>query len=227
MPKNNNLQDYLKDLYEGIKSVKPSASKNPQQFRSEVESLAHPADATANSADIRVGETAYTSEGKVTGTIEDYDGSIVAGEIVEYTTLQSSLPTFLGWEIVSKPSYITEMTIDNNRIIAKCAVLNNTSEEFIVKAHVEHSKPSEGTGFLIRAYYTSQNGGECKVRIGNDDGHSTIYICNNSDYIGWGDYEFEDPTAEAERTYGRVTVFPETDDIPLSGTLTLVWEAVK
>lgn len=39
MAKNNNLQDYLKDLYAGILLKKPNASKNPQDFRTEIESI--------------------------------------------------------------------------------------------------------------------------------------------------------------------------------------------
>lgn len=39
MSKQNNLKDFLADLYQGIVSKKPDASKNPQNFRSEVESI--------------------------------------------------------------------------------------------------------------------------------------------------------------------------------------------
>lgn len=39
MAKTNNLKDYLTDLYEGIASKKPNASRNPQNFRSEIESI--------------------------------------------------------------------------------------------------------------------------------------------------------------------------------------------
>ena len=37
--KTNNLKAYLTDLYEGIVSKKPDASRNPQDFRSEIESI--------------------------------------------------------------------------------------------------------------------------------------------------------------------------------------------
>jgi hypothetical protein len=39
MSKENNLTDYLEDLYQGIASKKPGASKNPQDFRAEIESI--------------------------------------------------------------------------------------------------------------------------------------------------------------------------------------------
>ena len=39
MSKQDNLKDYLTDLYEGIVSKKPNASRNPQEFRSEIESI--------------------------------------------------------------------------------------------------------------------------------------------------------------------------------------------
>jgi hypothetical protein len=39
MNKTNNLRAYLRDLYEGIVSKKPDASRNPQNFRSEIEAI--------------------------------------------------------------------------------------------------------------------------------------------------------------------------------------------
>lgn len=39
MSKQNNLKDYLTDLYQGIATKKPGASRNPQNFRSEIESI--------------------------------------------------------------------------------------------------------------------------------------------------------------------------------------------
>ena len=39
MSKQNNLKDYLTDLYAGIATKKPDASRNPQNFRAEIESI--------------------------------------------------------------------------------------------------------------------------------------------------------------------------------------------
>ena len=39
MSKSDNLRDYLADLYEGIAEKKPGASKNPQDFRREIEGV--------------------------------------------------------------------------------------------------------------------------------------------------------------------------------------------
>ena len=79
MAKNNNLKDYLVDLYQGIASRKPNASKNPQDFRSEIENLVFTSDANAAASDIRAGKTAYVNDVKITGTIEDYNGTYEEG----------------------------------------------------------------------------------------------------------------------------------------------------
>lgn len=47
MSKKDNLKDYLADLYEGIASRKPNASKNPQDFRSEIEGIGFVLEATS------------------------------------------------------------------------------------------------------------------------------------------------------------------------------------
>jgi hypothetical protein len=39
MSKKDNFHDFLEDLYEGIEFKKPGASRNPQDFRSEIESI--------------------------------------------------------------------------------------------------------------------------------------------------------------------------------------------
>ena len=90
MAKNNNLKDYLVDLYQGIASRKPNASKNPQDFRSEIENLVFTSDANAAASDIRAGKTAYVNDVKITGTIEDYDERTENGLFV-YDTLTASL----------------------------------------------------------------------------------------------------------------------------------------
>ena len=88
MAKNNNLKDYLVDLYQGIASRKPNASKNPQDFRSEIENLVFTSDANAAAPDIRAGKTAYANDVKITGTIKDYDDTYEEGS-VPYDMLQA------------------------------------------------------------------------------------------------------------------------------------------
>ena len=90
MAKNNNLKDYLVDLYQGIASRKPNASKNPQNFRSEIENLVFTSDADAAASDIRLGKTAYVNDVKITGTIKDYDDVYVEGS-VPYDMLQARI----------------------------------------------------------------------------------------------------------------------------------------
>lgn len=232
MAKNNNLKDYLTDLYAGISSVKANASRDPQKFRQEIESLSHPADASAAANDIRLGETAYTSDGKVTGTIEDYDGSIT-GESAVYTTLQSSLPTFLGWEISENTLESDIITINGNTVtISMSESLGYTSGRDIqLIAHVEQSKLSAGSGFKVTAYSSD----DCEIwyglrmagAIGTLDGGSFDVSANSSNYVGWDDFELEDPNADFERLDASFSIYPSSLSSQLSGTVRLVWEAVK
>lgn len=131
MPKNNNLQDYLKDLYAGLSTVKPSASRDPQQFRSEIESLAHPADATATAADIRLNKTAYTSDGKVTGTIEDYGNTLLGPDGSIYTAPDGTKPVIVFDEIKS--------SLEN-----RCAAIANNNYPYSISYQAVHLKGDNG-----------------------------------------------------------------------------------
>lgn len=83
MAKNDNLQDFVVDLSEGIKQKKgyPASQKiNPQDFRSEIASIQTGDDTsgdTAVASDILSGKTAHARGMKLTGSIETYDGTFV------------------------------------------------------------------------------------------------------------------------------------------------------
>lgn len=71
MGKENNLKDYLTDLYEGIASKKSDASRNPQDFRSEIEAI----------------ETGITPSGSKTIT-ENGEGI----DVTSYATVDVAVP---------------------------------------------------------------------------------------------------------------------------------------
>lgn len=224
MPKNNNLQDYLQDLYEGIKSRKPDASKNPQNFRQEIENLARTDDADAIAADIRLGKTAYVDSEKITGIIPDYDGS-VTGEVVKYTTLQSELPTFLGWEVVKIAAPEDTYSINGRELTIN---FNNstttTYQRAVVKLYVEYSNAAQGAKDRVNMLFASGYNEDCYIMAKTiDDGLGLTLYSNSSNYIT-NEVTFTDPDAEYERVVLTLEVYPKsTGPGTLYGTLTFNW----
>ena len=224
MPKNNNLQDYLQDLYEGIKSRKPDASKNPQNFRQEIENLARTDDADAIAADIRLGKTAYVDSEKITGIIPDYDGS-VTGEVVKYTTLQSELPTFLGWEVVNIAAPEDTYSINGRELTIN---FNNstttTYQRAVVKLYVEYSNAAQGAKDRVNMLFKSGSGEDCYIMAKTIDDGLGLTLYSNSGNNITNEVTFTDPDAEYERVVLTLEVYPKsTGPSTLYGTLKFTW----
>jgi hypothetical protein len=85
MSKRDNLSDYFTDLYQGIKSKKPDASRNPQDFRSEIERIktgddVPPFDGTIEIDGVPATDyTDYYDKGKTEGIAEGFADGKEAG----------------------------------------------------------------------------------------------------------------------------------------------------
>lgn len=79
MAKNNNLKDFVTGVAGAIREKKGTTELiNPQDFENEIRTIqtgVDTSDATATADDIRLGKIAYGADGKMIGTIADYDGT--------------------------------------------------------------------------------------------------------------------------------------------------------
>lgn len=129
MSKTNNLHDYLADLYQGIASKKPNASKNPQDFRAEIEALG--------------------SIGGINGVVEQYTvnagATVTAGDFVEFVN------TFNKGEIISiNPEYMAACKLDNTRVLIACIEKYSTSyRSFVQVVSIEDNQIVEGSPLFI------------------------------------------------------------------------------
>ena len=179
MSKQDNLKDFLKDLHEGIASKKPGASKNPQNFRREIEAIEtgvalDPLTNPASAEQILTGREAYDSDGnKITGTMNDngtIDGTIdgINNESVEipkgYTEGGTvSLASDIQDEVDIQEDLIDEITnILSNKMIGDNAdVLKEVIEGSITECVIPYGTTT------LKPQIFSGNANLIKVTIPN------------------------------------------------------------
>lgn len=100
MNKTNNLRAYLRDLYEGIVSKKPDASRNPQNFRSEIEA-------------IRTGGEFYEVMDASELPLDAPDGSLalVEGEPIPQSYIVSSVDELPSGAVDGSMAIVTETVV--------------------------------------------------------------------------------------------------------------------
>jgi hypothetical protein len=135
MSKENNLKEYLKDLYDGIKTKKPDASRNPQDFKRDILSIQTggtlPTLSKPATADhIQYGKEAYNDKGgKIVGTVP-HNGDVsqvIDGINTDYVDIPAGITS--GGRVSIASNISTTLDAQSNLIAEITALLSNKVKE--------------------------------------------------------------------------------------------------
>lgn len=130
MSKENNLHDYFADLYQGIASKKPDASKNPQDFRAEIEALG--------------------TIGGIRGVVEQYTvnagATVNAGDFVEFVNAWNK-----GEIISTNPTVMSACKLDNTRVLVAYIYEDDSDyyNAYVAVATVENDTIAVGAKYRL------------------------------------------------------------------------------
>ena len=126
--KTNNLPAFLKDLYQGIASKKPNASRNPQDFRAEIEAI----------------ETGGGSGLDINGIIREYKvnagATVNAGDFVEFVNKCGNGEFHSG-----TTDFLSACKLDNNRVFVAYQDGGNSSRGTAVVLTIDGTAINVGT----------------------------------------------------------------------------------
>lgn len=144
MAKNNNLKDFVTGVAGAIREKKGTTELiNPQDFENEIRTIqtgTDTSDATAVADDIRLGKTAYGAEGKMTGTIADYDGTSepasgksLAAQIVDKSVTNVTAGDLKGATNIGRYAFYMCKELTSITIPDDVKTINNSAFEYCTK----------------------------------------------------------------------------------------------
>lgn len=183
------MKEHLQDAYNKLqdKGATIPTNKNLENLAGAIETVStgtDTSDATATASDILAGKTAYAASGKVTGTIETWDGSyeeITAGSAVVFTISETGISQRYYFRIYdgtdTSGTLLYEITNSTSAIPSPLTVTCSTGHLYVVAdSPVCSITPSNATGGVTvtsnvynELTLTVTSAGTLYLRIAYDD----------------------------------------------------------
>jgi hypothetical protein len=207
MGKQDNLKDYLIDLYEGIVSKKPNASRNPQNFRAEIESIVTGSggDIDLTEIDALIGDGVCNSTGGGTGggsgggstpvkmkdvNFYDYDGTLLHSYTVAEAQALTELPPLPTQEglICQGWNYDLETIKSYNRAVDVGATYITDDGTTRIYITLQEGRTSPVLGVRVKGTVTVDWGDGTTPDVLTGTSTSTVQWTPNHNYASAGDY---------------------------------------